>query len=169
MRIFNELKTKELNQAELNFELGYLKDDKLLIAHHEAVLGKSAEELAQELIAQGKVCNLRTDGNWYVQTKTYENGGTEEEQIFAVEAKATHDEYEDIQIFVSYTEEELKKLACKNYYIELKTELAKIKEDIEQETFGLVREDYAEKKNRAAEIINNLRILEGKEPREVNQ
>ncbi len=51
---------------------------------------------------------------------------------------------------------------------ELKTELAKIKEDIEQETFGLVREDYAEKKNRAAEIINELRILEGKEPREVN-
>ena len=46
-------------------------------------------------------------------------------------------------------------------------ELAKIKEDIEQERFGLVRDDYAEKKARAAEIINELRVLEGKQPREV--
>ena len=49
----------------------------------------------------------------------------------------------------------------------LKAELAKIKEDIEQEQLGLVRNDYAEKKARAAEIINELRVLEGKEPREV--
>ena len=49
----------------------------------------------------------------------------------------------------------------------LKVELAKIKEDIEQETFGLVRVDYAVKKARAAEIINELRMLEGKEPRRV--
>lgn len=51
--------------------------------------------------------------------------------------------------------------------IELKAQLAKIKEDIEQETFGLVRDDYADKKARAAEIINELRVLEGKEPREI--
>ena len=49
---------------------------------------------------------------------------------------------------------------------ELKAELAKIKEDIEQESFGIVRDDFAEKKARAAEIINELRVLEGKEPRE---
>ncbi len=49
----------------------------------------------------------------------------------------------------------------------LKAELAKIKEDIEQEVFGLVRDDYGEKKARAAEIINELRGLEGKEPREI--
>lgn len=52
-------------------------------------------------------------------------------------------------------------------YLGLKSELAKIKEDIEQERFGLVRDDYAEKKARAAEIINELRVLEGKQPREV--
>lgn len=50
----------------------------------------------------------------------------------------------------------------------LKAELAKIKEDIEQENFGIVRSDFAEKKARAAEIINELRVLEGKEPREVS-
>ena len=51
----------------------------------------------------------------------------------------------------------------------LKSELTKIKEDIEQEAFGLVREDFAEKKARAAEIINELRILEGKEPRKIKK
>lgn len=50
---------------------------------------------------------------------------------------------------------------------DLKSELAHIKEDIEQETFGIVREDFAEKKARAAEIINELRVLEGKKPREI--
>ena len=55
----------------------------------------------------------------------------------------------------------------KQLYYELKAELAQIKEDIEQETFGLVRDDFAEKKERAAEIINELRVLEGKEPREI--
>ncbi len=49
----------------------------------------------------------------------------------------------------------------------LKAELLGIKEDIEQESFGIVRGDYSAKKARAAEIINELRILEGKEPRAV--
>lgn len=50
---------------------------------------------------------------------------------------------------------------------ELKAELAPIMEDVEQEALGIVRDDYAEKKARAAEIINELRVLEGKEPRTV--
>ena len=54
-----------------------------------------------------------------------------------------------------------------NKISELKAELAKIKEDIEQETFGIVRDDFSDKKARAAEIINELRALEGKEPREI--
>lgn len=49
----------------------------------------------------------------------------------------------------------------------LKIELSQIKEDIEQEAFGIVRDDFAEKKARAAEIINEIRVLEKKEPREV--
>lgn len=64
-------------------------------------------------------------------------------------------------------EEELAKQKKQESIIALKTELAKIKEDIEQETFGLVRDDYIEKKACAAAIINELRVLEGKEPREI--
>lgn len=51
-------------------------------------------------------------------------------------------------------------------YRELESELGEIKKDIEQEQFGIVRDDYAEKKARAAEIVNELRVLEGKPPRE---
>ena len=49
----------------------------------------------------------------------------------------------------------------------LKTELVKVMEDIEQEQLGIVRDDYVEKRARAAEIINELRVLEGKLPRDV--
>lgn len=49
----------------------------------------------------------------------------------------------------------------------LKWELTKVLEDVEQEQLGIVRNDYVEKRKRAAEIINELRVLEGKEPREI--
>lgn len=61
------------------------------------------------------------------------------------------------------TAEELKQ----HRICEFKEELAQIKEDIEQENFGLVRDDYGAKKARAAKIINELRVLEGKEPRPI--
>lgn len=64
-------------------------------------------------------------------------------------------------------EEEIKKEHDAERVRTLKAELSKIKEDIEQEAFGLVRDDYDAKKARAAEIVNELRILEGKEPRAV--
>lgn len=72
-----------------------------------------------------------------------------------------------------YLDEEAKKKALdkiqKDYEARtLKVELERIKEDIEQETFGLVRDDFTSKKRRAAEIINKLRVLEGKEPRALN-
>lgn len=64
-------------------------------------------------------------------------------------------------------EEELKKQQDADNVRALKVELAKIKEDIEQEIFGLVRYDYEANKIRAAQIINELRALEGKQPREI--
>lgn len=59
-------------------------------------------------------------------------------------------------------DENLKKIA------ELKLELAPIKEDVEQvKLFGMVRDDYEEKKQRCAEIVNEIRTLMGKEPRKI--
>ena len=170
MRIFNKDKSSVLFANEVDLEKGYLQYDKLLIAHHDAVerkVIKSAHAIAEEYRLQGKEVNLRDDGNWYVTTVLYDSGGNEEDPIKDVvqEAKDAYDEYEDIQVYIPYTAEELNQQRI----LSLKAELDKVKEDIEQETFGLIRNDYAEKKARAAEIINELRVLEGKEPREVNK
>ena len=150
MKIYNQEKTQELNREELDFTLGHLEYDVLFIAHHDAVEAKEAVYKDREVMEESGFPSIYTD---LVSP--------------AVEAKEAWDEYEDIQIFVPYTAEELKKIADDKRHAELKEELEKIKEDIEQETFGIVRDDFAEKKKRAAEIINELRVLEGKEPRKV--
>ena len=170
MRIFNESKSIELTEADL--EKGYLKADKLVIRHHEAIpfkKGRTAQEIAQELKTQGIMVERGYGNKLYRIVKEYESGGRETELIegeLDTPAKEAYDEYEDIQVYIPYTEDKLKELANKKKYEKLKAELVKIKEDIEQEAFGLVRSDYDEKKARAAEIINELRVLEGKEPRE---
>lgn len=89
MRIFDETKTKEITNPDL--EKGYLQNDKLLIEHHEAqeeVQEQKHEELLHE----------------------YPNGGKEYIEVIDVPyqpAKEAWDEYEDIQVYTPYTEEEL--------------------------------------------------------------
>ena len=169
MRIFNEVKTIEL--TEVDYEKGYLKDDKLLIKHHEIIpfkKGRTAKEVAVDLEAQGVDIEIGYDERPYRILSQGELGGRDVEPIEAepdTPAQEAYDEYEDIKVYVPYNEAELKEFADKKHYVDLKAELAKIKEDIEQETFGIIRTDYSDKKARAAEIINELRILEGKEPR----
>lgn len=171
MKIYNQEKTQELNIEDLNMELGHLVQDKIVIAHHdatEAIPAKSVEEQVAELKAGGKTVE-EINGALY-EIHTYPNGGKDAMLIVdlpAEPAKEAYDDYEDIQVYIPYTEEELQKIADNKHHAELKAELAKIKEDIEQEIFGLVRDDYEVKKARAAEIVNELRVIEGKEPREV--
>ena len=172
MKIYNPDKTQELNEKDLDMSLGRLVQDKIVVVHHEAtaaIPAKTVAEQVAELTAQGiRVKEIR--GKQYRVTATYPNGGEDVEEITEmaeIPAKAAYDDYEDIQVYVPYTEQELQEIADKRRHAELKTELAKIKEDIEQENFGLVRDDYEVKKERAAAIINELRVLEGKEPREV--
>lgn len=92
MRIFNETKTTELHNP--NLENGYLRADKRFIAHREAVEG--AEE-------QGH----------YETTCEYPNGGKDVKWVIdvpAAEAREAYDEYEEILIYVPYTEEEKRNL-----------------------------------------------------------
>ena len=42
MKIYNEQKARELSENELDLEIGYLKADKLFLAHHEATEAKEA-------------------------------------------------------------------------------------------------------------------------------
>lgn len=91
MRIFDETKTQELNADYIDHKKGYLKPDKLFVAHHEAVEAKEA-------VYQDRVEHL-SNGS----TQVWKDLVTP-----AVEAKEAYDEYEDIQIFIPYTEAELK-------------------------------------------------------------
>lgn len=92
MRIFDEQKTEEILNPDL--EKGYLKEDKLLIAHHEAQ-AEVQEQTHIELIAE------------------YPNGGKEYEEVIDVPyqpAKEAWDEYEDIQVYILYNEDQLQNI-----------------------------------------------------------
>lgn len=89
MRIFNKDKTMELENPDLS--LGYLKSDKLFIAHHESV------EYVPPV-------------GHYETIREYPNGGKDVkfvEEKPCVESQDAYDEYEDIEIYIPYMEEEL--------------------------------------------------------------
>lgn len=91
MRIFDETKTYEIPEASISEEHGFLHEDKLFIAHHKAV-AERAEQGHYEVI------------------KTYENGGQDMEWVVDVPYVApqeAYDEYEHIQVYVPYTDEQL--------------------------------------------------------------
>lgn len=96
-RIFNETKTEELQNPDMMY--GYLKDDKLLIAHHEAqeeVKEQKHEELLHE----------------------YPNGGKEYIEVIDVPyqpAKEAWDEYEDILVYVPYGQEQINRNLSARY------------------------------------------------------
>ena len=90
MNVYNKDKTKILSEYDL--AKGYLKDDTITI-HIEAVEGRE-EQGHYETIAE------------------YHNGGKDVEWIVDVEGiepVEEHDESEDIQVYIPYTEEELKR------------------------------------------------------------
>ena len=90
MRILDE-NNIELAEEEVNLELGYLRPESIISIHHEAI--EETKEVGHyEVIAE------------------YPNGGKDVAWIIDVpgsEAKEAWDEYEDIQRYVLYTEEEL--------------------------------------------------------------
>lgn len=104
MRIFNADKTQELTAPDLT--AGYLKEDKLLIAHHDAVEGKTDAENAASLQAQG-ISVEQVNGTWYRVVAEYPNGGKDLKRIYATEAKEAYDETEKIYVYIPYTAEEL--------------------------------------------------------------
>lgn len=112
MRIFNEDNTTELTDVDL--EKGYLKDEKLLIKHHEAMpfkKGKTAQEIAKELEADGVIIEIGYGDNYYRIVKEYENGGRESELIKDepdTPAAEAYDEYENIQVYIPFMEDELR-------------------------------------------------------------
>lgn len=143
MRIFNEEKTQELFNVDK--EKGYLRPDKLLKQHHEAVpekVIKTVEQIKEELEAQGKEVNLRFNSEtnkqeYYVVTQIYYKEGVrfgDDEELIEEEkeeGKDAWDEYEDIRVYVPYSDEE-----------NAKREIAKLKQNLFDTDYKAIK--YAE-------------------------
>ena len=90
MRILDE-NNIELTEEQINLELGYLRPESIISIHHEAI-----EEIKEV-------------GHYEVIVE-YPNGGKDVAWVIDVpgtEAKEAWNEYEDIQRYILYTEEEL--------------------------------------------------------------
>jgi hypothetical protein len=91
MKIF-DINNIEMTNPDLS--RGYLKKDRIFVKHHEAIEGVD-EQWHYEVIAQ------------------YPNGGKDVKRVidvFRIEPKDAWDEYEDIQRYIEYTEEELENI-----------------------------------------------------------
>ena len=121
MRILDE-NNIELIEGQINLELGYLKPESIISIHHEAI--KETKEVGHyEVIAE------------------YPNGGKDVAWIIdvpGIEAKEAWDEYEDIQRYVLYTEEEL---ATRDAEKKAKEEEAKLNAQLRQLAANVVTWD----------------------------
>lgn len=91
MRIFNQDKTKEITQFDVDYTRYKLVDDKLFIAHHEAV-------------------EYKPEKSRLVVVAEYPNGGKTVEKVVdeeEVQGHEAYDEYEDILRLEPLNEQEL--------------------------------------------------------------
>lgn len=119
MRIFDE-NNVEITSPDLS--LGYLVQEEMFIAHHEAV-----EAVPEQ---------------WHYKTvKAYPNGGKDVTKIIdvpGVEAQEAWDEYETIQRYIRYTEEQIaeieeaKKNSLSNRMTSIESDVASLTAAIEK-------------------------------------
>lgn len=157
MKVYNEDKTQILDSYDL--ELGYLKDD-VIETHHDA-----------EIIHHGAVEAVEEQSH-YETIAEYPNGGKDVRKVIDIEAvepkeaydetiKEAYDEREPIQIYIPYTEEELKRMKAQRLHAELQAFLSdtdyavikcgELKLDLDAEYPGL-----SEKRAQARAKINEL-------------
>ena len=174
MKVYNREKTEVLETYDLT--KGFLKTDKILKVHHEAVSVVPAVTVASKIEAirtnGGKV--IEVDGIHYEVVKEFSNGGRTLEEIEetpSVPKQEAYDEYEDIMVYIPYTEQEIKaqektkKVAeCKQYladtdYIVLK--MGEYLADGNTEEVTAIKTKYAEqlaKRKEARDKINELEV-----------
>lgn len=104
MKVYNKEKTEILETYDPT--KGFLKPDKILKEHHEAVKENTAEEKAKELIKNG--ANVEKIGEKLYEIKAVYENGREVKEVKANPAKEAYDEYEDIKVYIPYTEQEIK-------------------------------------------------------------
>ena len=154
MKIYNQEKTQVLEKPDL--KKGYLMEDKIIVKTIPAT-----EEVQEQ---------------FHYEYKDYPSGGRDRIKVVDVPyqpAKQEIYQYEDIQVYIPYTEEELTQ---KEIY-ELEERLKELSQDIIQiqcgADFGTRIDDEGNEISIADERVaefrekhNRLRFLKGKEPRE---
>ena len=130
MKILNE-KDQEIQQEDVDLSLGYLQPDKLFVEHHPEVQAKPAVwhyKVSAFYFTDGTSMKILSEEDPHIVDVDAKNGkfdfqeqpedeikgrelkGIDLEQVEdepRVEHKAEWDEYEDIQRYILYTEEEL--------------------------------------------------------------
>ena len=163
-RVFNQDKTQEL--TDYNLSLGRLQEDELIIAHHEAIAGKTVEENVAAAQADGKTVK-QIKGVWYIVTAAYENGGEDLLKVLPTEPKAAWDETEKIYVYIPYTENELAVIAANKKISEAKAylretdyivlKIAEAQAEGNTEAVTALRTEYVEqleKRKQARETVN---------------
>lgn len=124
MKVVNE---QGVEIQEYDLDLGYLKPHKLFVQHHDAVEAQPAEfedQFVQEYENGGKLYN-------HVCVKQY------------VPGTDAWDEYEDVQMYVKYTEEELQQIE---------------EEKKKQEEAQAAAEEQAKKEQEAAQAEQRMNV-----------
>lgn len=141
MRIFNETKSQEIQEENVDYSKYKLAQTKLFVKHHEAVI-EVKEQSHYEVI------------------KIYDNGGKDVKKVIdvpGIKAHPAHDEYEDILYLVPLSQSEL----AQNKIAELKSKLAKT--DYQAIKFAegeLSAEEYAEMKEQRKQWRIQINELE---------
>ncbi len=144
MEVYNEAKTEILTSYDLT--KGYLKDDYLETTVPEV---QAVEEQSHyEVIAE------------------YPNGGKDLEKVIDVEGveyQPEHTIQTPITVYVPYTDEELaqQEIATKS------ERLAELTNDFAQVEAGLVIDDIDDRREEFRTLLNEIRVLQGKEPRQI--
>lgn len=140
MKTYNEAKTIEIENPDLSN--GRLVKDKLFVKRCEAV--EATKEVSH-----------------FEVVKEYENGGKEYKKVIDVPAKdacEAYDEYEDIHIYVPFTEKE----KAERRIVILKAELFNTDyKAIKYAEGELSADEYADTKRRRAEWRAEINRLEG--------
>lgn len=172
MKVYNEEKTEVLETCDLT--KGFLKTDKILKVHHEAVPAIPAVTVASkiEVILKNGGKIIEVDGVYYEVVKEFPNGGMTVEEIEetpGVPKQEAYDEYEDIRVYILYTKQEIKAqekikqiAECKKYLADTDYIVLKIGEclaDGNTEAVTAIKTKYAEqlaKRKEARAKINEL-------------
>lgn len=143
MKIYNEEKTQILNNPDL--EKGYLRQDKIV-----SKIVPAQEEVKEQY--------------HYETIREYENGGKDVKKVVDVPyqpSKPETYEYEDIQIYIPYTQKELNE----QRKVKISFRLNQLSQDFIQSLAGAEIENLEERRLEFQKLHNELRVLEGKEPR----